>query len=147
MLVRKKMKKDLATSSLRARAGRNVEGDDRVVEARLILHADRPRAVEGRHAADGRPRQLAQCPDRPGQRRRGIAEVRAEPDVGPDAACPAHWCALMTGVPVPAACTTETAPAIARFPAVLPRTGWPQPPPAEKAPGVRNAPRPRGDRR
>ena len=69
----------------RIRAGRHVHRHDRVLEVGLVGDAPRCGDVEGRHAAHPHARQAGERIDRPGQRRRGVAHVRAQADVGADA--------------------------------------------------------------
>ena len=69
----------------RIRSGRNVHGHDRVVEVGLVGDAPRRGDVERRHAAHAHTRQAGEGIDRPCQRRRGVADVRAQADVGTDA--------------------------------------------------------------
>ena len=73
-------------AGLRVGAGRDVEGDDRVAELRLVRDADGRRRVEARDAGEAGAGQRGEGVDARCQRGRRVAEVGAEADVGPDTA-------------------------------------------------------------
>ena len=68
----------------RIRSGRDVERDHGVAELGLVGDADRLGRVQARDPAQARAGERGERPDRLGQRRLGIADVRAEADVGAD---------------------------------------------------------------
>ena len=68
----------------RVRAGRHVQGDDRVAEVGLVRLAPGRRHVQARDAAQPRAGEGRERGDRLGQRRLGIPDVRAEADVRAD---------------------------------------------------------------
>ncbi len=67
---------------LRIRAARDVEGDDGVPELRLIDEAHGLGRIEPRDPDESDAGQRCQRADAGRERRRRIAEIRAEPDVG-----------------------------------------------------------------
>ena len=66
------------------RAGRDVERDHGVAELGLVGDADRLGRVEARDAAQARAGERGERPDRVGQRRLRIADVRSQADVRAD---------------------------------------------------------------
>ena len=67
----------------RIRPGRDIQGDDRVAELRLVADADRLGRVQPGHAAQACPRERGQGVHGGSQRRLGVADVRPETDVCP----------------------------------------------------------------
>jgi hypothetical protein len=68
----------------RVRAGRHVERRNRVAEFRLIGDPDRRGGVQPGDAPEPHAGKRGERADRLGQRSFGVADVRTEPDVGPD---------------------------------------------------------------
>ena len=65
-------------------AGGDVQGDDGVPEFGLVGDADRLGRVEPRDAAQADPGDRRERPDRVGQRRLGVADVRPKADIRTD---------------------------------------------------------------
>ena len=70
-------------AGLGVRAPRHVERRDGVAELRLVDEAHWFSRIEPRHAGEPAARQRRERMDPRGERRTGVADVRAEPDVRP----------------------------------------------------------------